>query len=306
MGMYFLSSHSTSHSTAYYICLMGMTPIIKPNDFKFTYLHDYARYLRENQLREFVLVGIRFSREAELPLLKKLTRFTEDQLVELGLESNKQMLLALSSGTYAEYLEANSKKWIDNTLGYLQRDEIMVEDLTIGYYIRRRIFTHFLDVYTKNVVLQKLIIAEVDQWSSKEELYNYTIYLNLQQNKLILANKELEFHKQLLLEAQELSAMGSFTINMKEREKSYFSPEYQKIFEFDNITTFEKFIQWVHPEDSKELMIEVERVYAQGGIYDVNYRYNKSGREKRIWSRGFVVLEDGKPALLRGVAREIE
>jgi hypothetical protein len=36
----------------------------------------------------------------------------------------------------------------------------------------------------------------------------------------------------------------------------------------------------------------------------VSYRYNKSGKQKRIWSKGFVLLENGEAVLLRGVARQ--
>lgn len=282
-----------------------MLPVISADEFHFTYLHDYARYLAENHLDEFVLVGIRFSREANLPILKPLSKFSEEELVKLGRESNKELLLAIAEKRFVAYLEDGARKWIDNTIGFLDQSEIFVEDLTMGFYLRRKIFAHFLDIYTKNVVLQKFIIAEVDRWTTRHELASYTVYLGIQQQKLVQANMELEFNRQLLLDAQELGGMGSFSINMKEREKSYFSPEYQKIFELADITTFDKFFEWVHPEDRDQLAQKVSHVYAHGGTYEVDYRYNKSGREKRIWSRGFVLMENGKAVFLRGVAREI-
>lgn len=280
-----------------------MIPALQPEEFHFTYLHDYAKYLAEHHLDEFVLVGIRFSREANLPILKPLSKFPEAELVKLGRESNREMLLALAEKRIAPYLEINARKWIDNTMGILDQGDIMVEDLTMGFYLRRKIFANFLDIYTKNMVLQKFIIAEVDRWTTREELFSYSIYLNIQQEKLLRINADLELHKQLLLDAQEIGTMGSFVVNMKERDKSYFSPEYKRIFELDDVTTFEAFFQWVHPDDREELTEKVKQVYAHGGTYEVDYRYNKSGREKRIWSKGFVVLEDGKAVQIRGVAR---
>lgn len=283
-----------------------MIPEINAADFEFTYLHDYARYLCEQHLDEFVLVGIRFSREANLPILKPLSKFPEAELVKLGRDSNKELLLALAEKRFAEHVEAKSRQWIDNTLGILDKDDIMVEDLTMGFYLRRKIFAHFLDIYTKNMVLQKFIIAEVDRWTTREELIFYTIYLRMQQEKLLHTNADLEFHKQLLLDAQELGGMGSFIIHLKDRSKSYFSPEYKKIFGLDDVTSLENFYDWVHPEDRAELMEKVNHVYAHGGSYEVSYRYVKSQPEKRIWSRGFVLIENGKATFLRGVAREVE
>lgn len=281
-------------------------PQLRPEDFQFTYLHDYARYLADKHLDEFVLVGIRFSREADIPILKPLSKFSEEQLVQLGRESNKEMLLALAEKRTIALLEAGAKKWVENTLSILDRDEIMVEDLTIGYYIRRKIFAHFLDVYTKNVVLQKFIIAEVDRWTTREELFSYSLYLRIQQERLMQANNELELHRRLLLEAQEMGAMGSFAINFKDRSQSYFSPEYKRIFEIESVVEFDSFIQWVHADDQQLVKETVARVYSEGGNYEVRYRYNKSGTAKCIWSKGFVLVEDGKAAFIRGVAREVQ
>lgn len=283
-----------------------MIPTVQSTDFEFTYLHDYARYLVENHLDEFVLVGIRFSREANLPLLKPLSKYPEAELVKLGRESNKQMLLALAEKRMVAHLELNLQKWMDNAMDFLDKDDILVEDLTIGFFLRRKIFAHFLDIYTKNMVLQKFIIAEVDRWTTREELMCYSIYLRIQQEKLMHTNADLEFHRQLLLDAQELGGMGSFGINLKEREKSYFSPEYTKIFGLDEATTFENFYKWVHPDDRDEIVAKTTHVYMNGGTYEVTYRYLKDGRERKIWSRGLVLLENGKAIFVRGVARETE
>src|ERR1700739_2249338 len=149
--------------------------------FKLNYLPDYAKYLLENKLTEFVTVGIRFSREANLPLLKPLSKYSEQELVNLGLESNRQTLEALAKNQIADHIEQSVKKWVNNTLGIFDKDDIVAEDLTLGFYLRRKIFAHFLDAYTKNVVLQKFIIAELDVYTTQEELMAYNIYLNMQQ-----------------------------------------------------------------------------------------------------------------------------
>jgi|ERR1700757_423418 len=274
--------------------------------FKLNYLPDYANYLLANKLTEFVTVGIRFSREVDLPLLKPLSKYSEEELVKLGMESNRQILEALAKNKIADHIEESTKKWINNTLGIFDRDDIIAEDLTLGFYLRRKLFGHFLDAYTKNVVLQKFIIAELDIYTTQEELMAYNIYLKMQQEKLKQANKDLAFHKEILLSGEELGGTGSFSINIKYPEKSFYTPEYQKILEIDDRIAFTEFIKFVHVDDKALLLSKIDLAYKEGGTYEVEYRYKKSREEKRIWSKGFIMVEEGKPIIIRGVIKKLE
>ncbi|HOZ87018.1 MAG TPA: PAS domain-containing protein [Bacteroidia bacterium] len=278
---------------------------IKHEVFILKYLPEFADYLLKNKLKDFVTVGIRFSREADLPLLKPLSRFSEDELVALSLDSNREILDAISKNMVADLIEANTKKWVENTLGIIDKDELSAEDLTLGFFLRRKIFAYFLDGYTKNVVLQKFIIAELDSYTTQEEMISYNIYLKMQQEKMDQINKNLAFSEELFLEAQKLAGIGSFLLDMKDESKNTFTPEYKKIFEIEGRVNFETFMEWVHPSDRSLLKDKIDKAYKDGGIYEVEYRYNKGNKEKKIWSKGIVTSENGHPALIRGVVREI-
>ncbi|MCW3077726.1 MAG: hypothetical protein JWO32_2335 [Bacteroidetes bacterium] len=154
-------------------------PLIDKTKFTFQYLTNYATYLLSNRLEEFVTVSIRFCREVDLPMLKPLSKFSEKELVNLSMESNRLMLEAIAKNSIAEYIEDNTKKWISNKLEVIDKNEILAEDLTLAFFIRRKTFAHFLDSYTKNVVLQKFIIAETDVYTTQEELISYKTYLGL-------------------------------------------------------------------------------------------------------------------------------
>jgi hypothetical protein len=273
--------------------------------FKFKYLPDYADFLLKNKLTEFVTIGIRFCREADLPLLKPLSKFSEQELVDMSIESNRQILSALSKNEIAAHIEENVKKWESNTIEGIDKEDVISEDLTLGFFIRRKIFAYFLDTYTKNVVEQKFIIAELDIFTTQEELISYNIYIKMQQEKLALMNKDLNFHKELLLEAQELGGIGSFLMNFKDSSKSVFTPEYKKIFEMEGAVDFEEFMSHVNPDDRSLLLSKIDTAYKQGGDYEVQYRYKKNGSEKRIWSKGFVLAEEGRPILIRGIVRDV-
>lgn len=147
--------------------------------FKFKYLPEYASYLLQHKLEEFVTVGIRFCREIDLPMLKPLAKFSEEELTALSMDSNRIMLKALTEGTISDFIEENIQKWVSNKLEVLDKSEIIAEDLILAYFVRRKLFSHFLYGYTPNAVVQQLIIAEVDVYTTQEELVSLKAYLDL-------------------------------------------------------------------------------------------------------------------------------
>ncbi|HXB41437.1 MAG TPA: PAS domain-containing protein [Bacteroidia bacterium] len=278
--------------------------VVNKEKFKFRYLPEYAGYLLKNRLAEFVTISIRFCREEELPLLKPLSRFSEEELVSLGMDSNREILTALATNTIVDYITENARKWLTNAFGFIDKGDIIAEDLTLAFFLRRKTFGYFLDSYTKNVVEQKFIIAELDVYTTREELVAYNLLLKMQQEKFNKINADLAFYKSLLLEARELGGMGSFSINFKDQSQSIYTPEYKKILEIDGHTNFEKFINWVHPSDRELVKSQIANAYKVGGSYEVEYRYKKT-KEKRIWAKGFILSENGAPIFIRGIIKQI-
>ena len=278
---------------------------VNKKNFQFIYLPDYATFLLNNKLTEFVTVGIRFCREVDLPLLKPLAKFSEEELVKLSIDSNREILTAIVTNKIADHIEANSKKWIANNLVIVDKEEISAEDLTLGFYLRRKIFGFFLDAYTKNVFLQKFIISELDVYTTQEELISLNIYLQMQRKKMDEMNKQLTHRERLLLEAQEISEIGSYLVNFKDSSKSFSTPQYNSILELDNDVTFEEFLTAVHPADQEKMRFLHEQTSKDGGYFEVTYRYLVKGKEKLIWTKGITISENGDLVLIRGTIRDI-
>jgi len=148
--------------------------------FKFQYLPEYADFILKNKLEEFVTVGIRFCREVDLPLLKPLAKLSEKELVSLSIESNRQILSSLASNRVGDLIETNVNNWVKNKIDIIDKNQVVAEDLTLVYFIRRKLFSYFLDSYTKNLVEQKFIIGEVDVYTTQEELISYNAYFQIQ------------------------------------------------------------------------------------------------------------------------------
>ncbi|MCD6019743.1 MAG: hypothetical protein K0S53_2864 [Bacteroidetes bacterium] len=163
---------------------------INKENFQFEHLPKYAKYLLDHKLDEFVVIGIRFARELDLPMMKPLARIAEHELMEMSKESNKLQLNAYINNTIAEFIELNLKNWVDNKLAnpkdgktLLDKTEIVAEDLTLAYYLKRKLFTYFLYGYTQNVAVRQSIISEVDQCTTFEELASLKVYFEILKEK---------------------------------------------------------------------------------------------------------------------------
>lgn len=154
-------------------------PKIDTKLFTFKYLPDYAKYLLEKKLEAFCTDGIRFSREIDLPILKPLAKIPENELVKMSLESNKMLLKALSENKVADHIQMGLERWISNQLGVLDKSEIVIEDITLGSYVRRKLFSSFLYGYNQSAAVQQLIVSEVDLYTSQEELLSLKAYMQL-------------------------------------------------------------------------------------------------------------------------------
>ncbi|MCD6019587.1 MAG: hypothetical protein K0S53_2708 [Bacteroidetes bacterium] len=145
-------------------------------NFKFQYLPDYANFLLNNKLDEFVTVGIRFCREADLPMMRPLNKMPEADLVALSRESNKSFLSALAVNDIVPLMEERITQFVENRMldrkgkKLIDRSDILVEDIILSFYLRRKTFIYFLYTYTKNLVIHMLIVEELDYFTTHEHL----------------------------------------------------------------------------------------------------------------------------------------
>ena len=161
---------------------------IDNSKFKFQYLPDYAKFLLQNKLDEFVTVGIRFCRELDLPMMRPLSKIPENKLLELSRDSNREILSGLEKNDIAPFIKKNIANYVGNTMldkegnKLLDSEEVVAEDIILAFYIRRKLFTFFLHSYTPNAVVHMLIAAEVDAYTTQEHLLTTKAYIAASKN----------------------------------------------------------------------------------------------------------------------------
>ncbi len=275
-----------------------------PAKLDLKYLPAYAAFLLQHHLEAFVTELIKISREEEVPLLKYFSFYTEQQLVNLGKQSTGELLSLIATNKLKNYIDKSTAEFIANQLPIIDREEILVEDITLISLVRRKVFRKFLKMFTSDPLLFSNIMEDVDRFTTASEAASFNAYNNIQREKINKINQELALQQQELLEAQRLSEMGSFFWDMKNGNSSY-TPGALEIFGMTERTNLQTFMEHVHPSDREALKLALDKALTKDGVYECEYTYTKDNIEKRIWSRGIVQFEAGIPINMKGTIMDI-
>lgn len=173
------------------------------------YLPGYAKFLLEERLDVFSKEILRISQSLNLPVLKYFDFLPEEKLVELTKEAYAIFFRHLIDNTVEEYLEINLKKWSNDQLPLVAKDQIVVEDITLGTHARRKAFTQFLPEYTQDPKLLVCIVNELDEMLLKNESASFELFINIQQKKINSSNETLaDKNRELERSNKELMAFS--------------------------------------------------------------------------------------------------
>lgn len=267
-------------------------------------LPAYAAWILANYLDEFTREQLRLAREEKIPLLKHFASFSEAELFKLSQGSNMLLLNMLASNQAGEFIRQSTENFASNRIGSVDRDAVIIEDITLVALVRRRVFRSFLKTYTTDTEVFYSVMEEVDRFTAASEASSFHAYHKIQQENVNEINARLAQQQEDLLEAQSLAEMGSFFWNIKDDTYNY-SPGALKIFGFEKSKTRENFMKEVPPVDAARLTAAFEKACNEDGIFECEFSYLLESGEKRIWSRGILQREDGEPASMRGSIRDM-
>ena len=277
---------------------------ILPNRLIFDHLPAYASFLLEHKLTEYARMQLTYSIEENIPLLKFFSEYSEKELLDLGKKTARELLTAFACNRVEQFITDSSADYIKNNLTTIERDEVVAEDITILSLIRRKSLRFFLTSYTTDLRIINEISEELDRFTAANDAATFGAFLEIQKEKTRRIYEELQQKQEDLLEAQELTTMGSFLWNMKEGSSSH-TPGVMQIFEIEDTDPFASFMDYVQQEDKVLLKKAIDSAWTNDGIYECEYRYIKNHKEKRIWSRGLVTFDNEVPVSMKGIVMDI-
>ena len=273
-------------------------------DLRLDYLPGLASYILEYKREEFVKTLLANSYEADIPILKYFRSMPAEEMFKISMESNTMLLTALKNKTPLEYIQFSAQNWIKNQLQIISRDQVVVEDITLINYARKKTFREMLQYYTQETAKMVRIMDEVDRFSLTLDSVLFKTYFGIQQEKLKDANNELQKRETELLEAQSIASIGSFEWDLSGNHNSSYTPEVFKIFELEKTSSLDAFLQDVHPDDRLKLQAAIEKAM-HDGIYECEYRYNRNNKAKILNSKGKVFFENGRPLKMVGTVTDV-
>ncbi len=289
------------------ITLINRKPKTTTWKLQFKYLPAFAKYILENRLREFVIDMLNETFAVDFPALKyfDLNTFSDEQLIELSMVGNKELLTYMANNNLSEQIKESTKRWVQNQLQNISKDQIVIEDISLTGYTRRKIFSKYIFEYATDVNESIKLIEELEEFLLESESVSFNTFINIQQEKINNINQSLKQHEEQLLEAQELALLGSFDWDLTGNSKSEFTPQLYKIFEMTVTSNLSDFLEYVHPSDRHRVKMAIDKAIKGDGYYECEYRYQRNEKEKIIWSRGVVSFKDGQAINMKGTVMDV-
>lgn len=268
-----------------------------PDMYRYEVLPEFARYIFDNHLEEFGRAQYQLAIQMDVPLLKHLTKYTEEELGVITKESLTELFEYLSNNMAREYVVISLQRWLDNDLKVIQSLDIMVEDITVLNYIRGHSFKQFIPLYTKELTLALKLSDEIEKFLMASSTSSMNTYIDMLKERLSKGEMQL-------LDAQSIANIGSFEWDLT-NNLSESSPELKKILGGEGMDGLEEFLEQVHPEDVDKLLKSMTSAYETGTL-DCEFRYNMGETEKTLWTRAQVDYDGSKtPLRMVGTVQDI-
>lgn len=271
--------------------LQAGTKLLKPS------LQDFARFIKNNHIEQFLEKELTQLELLNTPLLKKLEHLPKEQFLQIARESAVRFITALCEGRALENAIENIRRWENDELGFTKKQDVIPTDFIYVYSAQKQALQSLLPLYTTDIKEAVKIIDKLEEYF--REISERAV-------SVIVKNKE-ELNSRLI-DAQIMNRTGSFEHDVKSG-KVFCSPGVSKIYEtsFGEWITHETINSFTHPEDRDLVASAIERAHISGEQYHFHYRIilpNK--QEKIILARGEVINDaQGKKRTVKGTMQDV-
>jgi PAS domain S-box-containing protein len=275
--------------------------------YTFKYLPDFARYILDHHLDEFVQDQISLSREVNLPLLRFLRNMDEVQLFTLSKTTTIEYLNYLAANRAKDQLIEAASKWLKDKLEVIGKFEISAEDITVFNYMRGRLFKKWIKTYPVSVDQKLDLIEEIDKLLFGAATTATNNFINILKHKI---DENAHFNQQLINTSPgiififDIVTQKDVYVKGNSLQVMGYTPE-EVVSMPANIIT-----ELTHPDDIEGLSNSIRNAYTQNSdnTHLVEYRFkHRSGEYK--WLRSYYTIfrrgPDGFATQILGTCFEI-
>jgi PAS domain S-box-containing protein len=155
------------------------TPLTKTSLQQLVYLPSFAGYILTHHLHAFSLQLLQWSKEYNLPLLKRMDQLNDEDLITVVEERNREVLELLAKNKVREQIEQSLNRWLNNELAMIDKFEVVAEDISLISYIRKRAFLHFIPGFCRDTEQVIELVKEIDLYCMESEMAATNTYINI-------------------------------------------------------------------------------------------------------------------------------
>jgi PAS domain S-box-containing protein len=278
-------------------------------NLNFELLPGYASFLLKERLDEYAHHQLQSARDMQFPLLKFFEHLGDEQLLALSKQSLTQFFQYIIENRAADQIKDSLEQWRNNMLPLVDKEQIVADDISLTGILRKLSFSKFLKDYTKDVEIAIKILIELDTLNTASELESYRLFLNIQHDKIQHGYNELEERDKLYKQSQALTHIGNWTW-MIETGKITWSDELYRIYGLEpqaEEITFERFAQFVHPDDRERRIHEIQQSITTLVAKDYTMRIvTDKGDVRALEGKNEILINaEGKAIGIAGTCRDI-
>lgn len=168
-------------------------------DLHFVYFPQFAKFLLDDHLTDFVKEQLLLSNQMQLRLLSYFASMSDDEMMAFGKKSAGDFLQYIAENRAKEQIEDARQRWLKDQLPNLSRDQVIAEDIIAISFVRKQAFLKFIPLFTTDILQAMELIKEIDRYLLASETVFTDTYIDLLNNRIDEHARGL-MQKNLLLE----------------------------------------------------------------------------------------------------------
>lgn len=272
----------------------------KPSIEYLLYLPAFAQYLLQHRLNDLVTFQIEMIMATNIPMLQFFKEISEEQKFEIAKKGNADLLNCLAQNKAQEFIDNALKRWKENALPVLTRENIVAEDITQFAYVRKKSMVHFIADYTSELNRAIEIINEIDLFIAFYETASTNTFIHLLNEKISEDAASLREKEYMYERAEEITHLGSYTWNIENKQLTW-SNELYRIYGLDpgtDSTDFDFISSFNYPEDTPLIRKAYRAAIESKSSFDFHYRIiSKNKVHKILHARGEIITNENNEAI---------
>ena len=272
-------------------------------------LKSFARFILDYHLEEFAEKSLSLSRERKVPLLKYLKGMTPATLKSLAEKGSMELLTFLSEGRASEHTQNAVNRWLADQLPMIEKDQVVVEDITLVMRVRKELFLHFIPRFTTDVSAVLDLVNEIDDYLLEYSSVTIKAFNNLMEGKIREQALKTEEANKSLKQAQAITHIGSYEWDLVSNKLTW-SDELYRIYGLEantDLSDASVIRPFNHPDDADMVTKHIGRSRQTLEPFDFHYRMIlPDKREKTLHARGEIIADSSGNAIrIIGTAQDV-